>query len=523
VTKLQSVRARITEPTAMVLIAILILGVYAVTRGMGDPDFWWHLRAGQLIIAFHHLVHTDPFTYTVSSHVWTMHEWLIEVCYAAMFAVGGVALIVVVMSLFSWVGVLLIAARARLDNPPKIIAGVGIVLGMIASYPVWGPRPQMIDFTFSCLLLFLVEKHLRYGGRKIWWLVPLFLLWSNLHSGFVIGIAFLLIIGIAELGGWALNWQGGASPRRVADLFGVAVAGLAAAAINPNGPSIILYPFGTLSSPEQQSLIEEWASPSFHDFSWQIGLELMLFTLAILLVINHRVRPRDAALAAATAVLALQSERNVSFFTAAATPLWINQANLVWQRYIGPRFTRKSSPPPVFMATATAALVFAVAIGVSLYGVIKNAAPGVDEVAYTNGQPVCAVRWLEASPVPLRIFNSYGKGGYLAYTLYSRGDRVFIFGDAALMGDPMLEKYGDVVDVNPNWDNIITDSGSQIILFDTGTSLANVINISPRWTKLYSDSNTTIWARTGSQISKTLTMPADANGARSGICSEAST
>jgi hypothetical protein len=164
-----------------------------------------------------------------------------------------------------------------------------------------------------------------------------------------------------------------------------------------------------------------------------------------------------------------------------------------------------------------------VSIGVSLAGVIKNAAPGTDEVAYTNGQPVCAVRWLEASPVPLRIFNSYGKGGYLAYNLYSRGDKVFIFGDAALMGDPMLEKYGDVVDVNPDWDNIITDSGSQIILFDTGTSLANVINISPRWTKLYSDSNTTIWARTGSQIAKTLNMPAGANGARSGICSGVAT
>jgi len=504
----------------MTLIAILILAIYGVTRGMADPDFWWHLRAGQLIIAGHHLLGTDPFTYTVSSHVWVMHEWLTEVCYAAMFAVGGVALIVVVMSLLSWVGILLIAARARLDNAPNIIAGVGIVLGMVASYPVWGPRPQMIDFTFSCLLLLMVEKHLRSGGRKIWFLVPLFLLWSNLHSGFVIGIAFLLIIGVAELGGWVLNWQGGASPRRVADLFGVALGGLAAAAVNPNGPNIILYPFATVSSNQQQSLIEEWASPSFHASIWRIGLEPMVFTLAILLVVNHRVRARDAALAVVTAVLALQSQRNVALFTAACTPLWINQANIAWQRFLAPRYAaRKFAPSPALMATTTALLVFAVSIGVSLYGLVKNATPGVDAVAYSSSEPVCAARWLEASPVPLRIFNSYGKGGYLAYTLYSRGDKVYIFGDAALMGDQMLQNYGDIRNVNPDWDNLITDSGSQVLLFDTGTPLANVINISPRWTKLYSDSTTAIWARTGSQIARTLTMPSDANGARSGVCS----
>jgi hypothetical protein len=523
VIRLRSLRERITEPTAMTLIAILILAVYGVTRGLADPDFWWHLRAGQLIVANHHLLGTDPFTYTVSSHAWTMHEWLTEVCFAAMFALGGLTLIVVVLSLLSWLGVLLIAARARLDNPPNIITGVGMVVGLIASYPVWGPRAQMIDFTFSCLLLLMAEKHLCNGGRKIWFLVPLFLLWSNLHSGFVIGIAFLLVIVIAELAGWVLNWQGGASLRRVADLFGVAVAGTAAAAINPNGPSIILYPFATVGSNQQQNLIEEWHSPDFHDFIWRVGLEPMLLTLVVLLVINHRVRARDAALAAVTAVMALQSQRNVALFVAASTPLWINQANLAWQRLLTPRFAgRNSEAPPVLMASVTSAIVFAVSLGVGMYGLVKNATPGIDDIAYTNGQPVCAVRWLEASPVPLRIFNSYGKGGYLAYNLYSRGDRVFIFGDAALMGDQMLQNYSGIVSVNPDWDNIITQSGSQVLLFDTGTSLANVINASPRWSKLYSDPNTTIWARTGSSIARTLTMPVDANGARSGACLQAS-
>jgi hypothetical protein len=507
----------------MTLIAILFMAVYGVTRSIADPDFWWHLRAGQMIISGHHLLATDPFTYTVSSHAWTMHEWLTEVLFAAMFAAGGLGAIVVVMSLLSWVGVLLIAVRARLDTPPKIIAGIGLVLGLVAAYPVWGPRPQMVDFTFSALLLLTAERHLRFGGRKIWLLVPLFLVWSNLHSGFVIGIAFLLVIAVAEVGAWTLHWPGGAPLRRAGDLAMVAVAGAAASVLNPNGPAIILYPFGTLGSNEQQSLIEEWQSPNFHDFVWRAGFEPMLLTLIVLLVVNHRVRARDAALATATAVLALQSERNVSLFVAACTPLWINQASLFWQRCLAPRFSRpaRQAQPPLLLATLTSAVVFAVAIGVAVYGLTKNAVIGVNDVSYTTSQPLCATRWLEASPVPLRIFNPYGEGGYLAYNLYSRGDKVFIFGDAALMGDQMLLDYGKVVGVNPEWDDIVTRSGSQIILFDTGTPLANVINVSPRWTKLYSDATSTIWARTGSPMARTLTMPADANGARSGVCRQA--
>ena len=48
--------------TRRVFLVILALGLFAMgARGVTDPDVWWHLRTGQLIIQNHGVFHTDPY------------------------------------------------------------------------------------------------------------------------------------------------------------------------------------------------------------------------------------------------------------------------------------------------------------------------------------------------------------------------------------------------------------------------------------------------------------------------------
>ena len=84
----------LTAPSGLFIAAVLVIMALPVTRTIQDPDFWWHLRAGQLIIQHGGLLGNDPFTYTVANHHWTMHEWLNEVLFAVEFAIGGLGLIV---------------------------------------------------------------------------------------------------------------------------------------------------------------------------------------------------------------------------------------------------------------------------------------------------------------------------------------------------------------------------------------------------------------------------------------------
>ena len=220
--------------------------------------------------------------------------------------------------------------------------------------------------------------------------------------------------------------------------------------INLNGPTILFYAAGTQASGPQQSLIEEWFSPSFHD--WEVFVYgAMLLSLAMLTVFNRRIRARDVALVLVTTALSLQSARHIELFIAASTPVFIDQLALATPRMRAAIRRLRQAPAPARRADpgATAAalpphrvtLLMAGLGGVYVAWLVPKMQLQPYSLAYAQEFPVCAAQWLAEAPEPLKIFNQYGEGGYLAYALSSHGDKVFIFGDAALMGDQMLETY----------------------------------------------------------------------------------
>lgn len=491
-----SLADRLTSPGGLFLSAVLLAAAFPVTSAIHDPDFWWHLRAGQLILERGGLLATDPFTYTVPTHAWTMHEWLTEVLFAWLYSWGGLGTIVVVLSVVTWLGIVCIVLRARYDRPNPLVLGVGTVLAVIAGYPIWGPRAQMITFAGAALTLLLAEHHLRHGGRRILLLLPMILVWSNLHSGFLAGLAFLAVIVAAEAMAHWLSIGERAPLSRVRNLALVLVGCLLVSAVNLNGPGIILYPFGTLGSVAQETLILEWHSPDFHDWSVRF-FGAMFLSLVALIVANRRIRVRDAALVLATVVLSLQSVRNIALFVAAATPVWVNQADIALQHLRGSRRRTTAALPPLTIRLVVWTVLCGAIVLIYAAGRLLPAARTREfSLTYAEDFPVCAANWLAADPQPLRIFNQYGEGGYLAHRLSAQGDRVFIFGDAALMGDALLYTYGDVESVKPQWDSILRRYRTDLVVFDTGTPLANVLAHASDWAEVYADPHNVVFAPT---------------------------
>ncbi|HEV2717163.1 MAG TPA: hypothetical protein VGU64_17995, partial [Terriglobales bacterium] len=58
-------------------------------RGISDPDFWWHLRTGELIIKTHSFLRTDPYSFTRFGQRWVNHEWLSDVLIFAVYRTSG--------------------------------------------------------------------------------------------------------------------------------------------------------------------------------------------------------------------------------------------------------------------------------------------------------------------------------------------------------------------------------------------------------------------------------------------------
>jgi hypothetical protein len=471
------------------MLALLML----FTAGVQDPDVWWHLRVGRWMVENGRLPSHDLFTFTVPDHVWTDHEYLTEVLMWLLYAAAGTVGLAIAFGLITWAGFFLIYRQVW--RQPFVILGVGLTLGAMAGWPIWGPRAQMITFALSCLELYWLHGYMSGRSRALNFFPLVMVAWANLHAGWVIGFVWLGVALVAELIGWAWDRSNPAHKKHVRFLAIVTGASVVAVLATPHGLSLYLYPFQTQGSVAQQRLIVEWFSPDFHQVFLR-PFEAMVFVVIAGFALR---RPRlyDFLLAMAGLALALQSVRHVALFVAAATPVMIATYSDYWRELASSRGWK--FPPlarPSFAVITAVVLVFIALVTVVKIDVDIN--PAAQQRLDASSYPIGAADWLAAHPeVGTRMYNQYGWGGYLAYRFYPQTNRrVFIFGEAELMGDPLLNQYDDVQNLRSDWKAILDQYQVDYIVFNRGEALSNVLATQPEWTLVYQDSVAVIFVRT---------------------------
>ncbi|MEA2628723.1 MAG: hypothetical protein QOJ10_1183 [Chloroflexota bacterium] len=471
------------------MLAVLML----FTAGIQDPDFWWHLRIGRWMVENGRLPSHDLFTFTVPDHLWTDHEYLTEVLMWLVYSATGAVGIAIAFGLVTWAGFWLIYRQVR--RQPFVIVGLGLALGALAGWPIWGPRAQMITFAFSCLQLYWLQGYLSGRSRALNFFPLVMAAWANLHGGWVIGFAWLGVALVAELVGWAWDRSNPAHRAHVRFLAIITAASLVAVLATPHGFSLYLYPFQTQGSVAQQKLIVEWFSPDFHQ-TYLRPFEAMVF-IVIAGFALRRPRLYEFLLTMAALGLALQSVRHVALFVAAATPVMVGSYSEYWKELASSRGWKLRLPArPLFAATT--AVVLVLVFLVALVKIDSDINPTVQAKLDADSYPIAAADWLAAHPeVGTRMYNQYGWGGYLAYRFYPDPNRrVFIFGEAELMGDPLLNQYNDVQNLRPDWKAILDQYRVDYVIFNKGEALSNVLATQPEWTIAYQDNVAVIFVRT---------------------------
>ena len=239
----------------------------------------------------------------------------------------------------------------------------------------------------------------------------------------------------------------------------------------------------------------EWASPNFHDLFLR-PFEAMVF-LVIAAFALRRPTLYQFLLTSIALFLALQSVRNVALFVAAATPVMINTYGEWWREFAAARKWTYHLPPRRLFAVITAIVLIFIAL-VTVVRVANNVSPAHQQSTDAASYPVAAADWLAAHPgVGTRMYNQYGWGGYLAYRFYPEPNRkVFIFGEAALMGDDLLNEYADVYYVRSNWKQVLDKYGVDYVVENNGDPLPNLLATQPEWKLVYEDKVAVIYVRT---------------------------
>ena len=465
-------------------LVILFSGIFYLTlRPIIDPDFWWHLRTGQLMVQTKSILRVDPFSWSASGKPWITHEWLSELFICQLFKIGSYQLLTVTFSLLITASLLFSYLRCPTESKPYV-AGFSLLLGALASGPLWGVRPQMLTLLFTSIFLYLLDRYRKDGQLRVLIPIPIIMLfWVNLHAAYILGIVIVLIYIV----GWGMElavfkfWKKESLHKTTKNKFfflvGVLGATLLVMPINPAGLQIFTYPFQTLFDPAMQEYIQEWSSPNFHQLSWQPLALLILALIGVGMIGGRRISITKIILTLGFGFAALRSARHAPLFAVVVIPVLAEQ----FSSFIKIKLT--SQIPNNLMRWMNTILVIAIALIIT---VTLIQLPGKQEEAVKLNYPTDAVEWIIKNKPQGKLFNSYNWGGYLIWRLYPEYP-VYIDGRADLYGGKYLTKYVDIKSAKLGWDKKIDEEGVQIVFVESDSKLADALRQASGWKISFED------------------------------------
>jgi hypothetical protein len=470
-----------------VFAGLLLFGLLAMTaRNAVDPDLWWHLSTGQLIVDTGHVPHTDPFSFTRAGHVWVSHEWLSEVVFYELWKHGGPAALIIFSAIVTTAGFMLLYLRC----PGRSSWAAALTaLGALAAAPSWGVRPQMFTFTLASLLLWLLKRG-EERPKLLMWIPPLFLLWLNLHAGFALGPALLIGYGIGLIIESAIGDTPWPEARPI--LLRMLLLVLACAALvplNPSGAQLYRYPFDTLRSPAMRSVIGEWFSPDFHLSLYRPFLLTWLLLLTTLAWSRSVPKWRVIVPLLLTSFAALDAVRHIPIFVLVAIPVIAAALPVASTASAGVRRAR------AFASRFRPLFNVAVLVLMALLAGVKWVTLAHNQSAREAEQfPQSAINFLETSNQPQKVFVYYDWGGYAIWKLYPRY-RVFVDGRADLYGDDLLRQFETAVLLQSGWKDVLDRWQVETVLVPPSCALAQALMLDAGWRSAYVDSQSAIFLR----------------------------
>jgi hypothetical protein len=474
-------------------------------------DFWWHLKAGQLI-AEGGLPTTNIFAWSLpADHPYVYQSWLGELLFYRLYQLGGLPLVIFARNLLGAAAYAMVAVEAHRRSGSWRLAALAVLLAGAMTINNFTTRTQNWSWVPFMLVFSILGRYVD-GQLSARWLVALPLImafWVNVHGGFIMGI---LVTGAFAAGetlrrvlrqAYALTW------RRLRSLYLALGAMLPAIFVNPLGLGVIGYLRALLTDDASQRLINEWQTPTPRTAA---GALFYVGVLAVIVAFGlQRRRPTitDLLLVCGLAWQAFVGVRYVVWFGMAAMPIMVQALAPARSPLAGPaRLSRKERGGGAAANLLVAALLALLVIGAQPwlkpllplpadYREAFAPVPGAP-LLFSAATPVGAVEHLRAEPCAGRIFNEMGYGSYMAWALYPAAQH-FI--------DPRVELFPyeqwldyEALTYGHDVDALLAKYAISCVVLDVAfqEDLAAAMDGRPGWTRSYADGQSEVWRRDAS-------------------------
>ncbi|MFA5967588.1 MAG: hypothetical protein WC805_03735 [Patescibacteria group bacterium] len=472
---------------------ILLLVTVVLMRPPTDPDLGWHLRNGADILRLG-VPRGDLYSYTMFGYPWISHEWLTDVgLYLSNHYLG-----------FWWLSALfagLVAAAyllaARVSKARwEVVIFMTLVAALVA-LPIVGIRAQVITLVgLAATLYYLFSWYYEPKNHRIYWLIPLMLIWVNLHGGFVAG---LLLSGVfLFLATSKTIWQHYSkkaligpilTTRQLIELGIVIVLMAGVTLINPYTWRVYDEIIRTVFNPAVLKGISEWNPVQWSNPQSQ---NLIIYTVCLLVLLPWTWRKLDVVklgLALVFFVIAIASWRNLPFFPLIALPLLVEMIDQLFPKgihyYLRSRWLILALMPIIIY------------IGYLRYQEIMPYTHDPSAWGSIANYPYQAVQYIKENHPAGKLFNEYNWGGYLVWQLPEK--QVFIDGRMAVWQTPEQDIFADYLVVGKNQEATPEILGRYdvglALVFANRTSKDYFMAHPEEWKLLYSDKIAMIFER----------------------------
>ncbi|HTZ11716.1 MAG TPA: tetratricopeptide repeat protein [Candidatus Margulisiibacteriota bacterium] len=464
--RLESAFTVLDKFLGILLVAAVFCTIFLLShKALFDLDIWLHLASGKFILQNRSVPAYDIFSFTVAGKPWIDHSWLFQVISYLVYAhwqVGGLILLqsLVITSVF-----LILFLTGHKSIGSYFETAVFLFLTAHASTDRFNIRPDIFSLLFFNIYLYLLRFHPE--KKTIWLLLPVQLLWVNMHGYFILGPLLVFFFIAAEFlrrrveflpprlrEGGALSNQ--AYGRLKAVLLLTVLAGLA----NPQGFKGALYPLHVFREvltgsnkiffqyiQELQPTFKVYYSPMHY---YNI---MLILCLVVVLVNFKRVRIVDIILAVFFFFFGL-TIRNSAYFAFVAYLMAVTYAGETVKRFSSRVEIHAPGKNILFYLSKIIAQIIFIAFLVSRLDALllrnyfdfnkmetQSAILNVDKDSY----PAQAVQFILENKIGPNIFNDFNSGAYLVGNAWPRV-KVFIDGRTELYGGEFFSQQQRILD-----------------------------------------------------------------------------
>ena len=477
----------------------LLIGVYvyvsSVLQGkdlLVDGDTYSHIAIGRWMLENRVVPDIDHFSHTMQGRPWTAFEWLSQVALAVTEQWGGWTGVVVITALaFATTMAMMTRALLRHLEPIYVILFVALATTMTFGHAL--ARPHMLAMPILMAWTIGLVRAADANRSPSLWLLPLMVLWANLHGGFTLGLAFGLAFACEAL----LAARGHDNFAGVARSWGLfLLLAFSCSLLTPNGPRTLLVTWQVLFEDNYAlERIGEWRSPNFHVFQ-----PLELWLLGCIMVALHqgiRIPPVRLLLLIGLIHLSLKHIRYVEllgllaplFLAAPLAPQWSERKQGKQQLVVADRlFDKLAGPAGQGAIAASLAVALAVPLWVSTFRPIQLP----ESIA-----PVPAIEAAKKAGLKGSVLNGYEWGGYLLYL----GIPPFIDGRSDMYRDAFIKDYVAALELQTSdgLERLLDKHDVKWTLLPPNVSAVAVLDRFPGWRRIYADDTAVVHARISKQ------------------------